>query len=71
MTELSNDSGAEPIAIIGMSARVPGANDLGRFWRNLVDGVESVTFFTDEEQLAGGATPEELARPPSSRPRRS
>ncbi|MFD1935084.1 SDR family NAD(P)-dependent oxidoreductase [Nonomuraea mangrovi] len=63
MTELSNDSGAEPIAIIGMSARVPGANDLGQFWRNLVDGVESVTFFTDEEQLAWGATPEELASP--------
>ncbi|MGV9302383.1 SDR family NAD(P)-dependent oxidoreductase [Nonomuraea sp. NPDC003727] len=61
MTELSNDSGAEPIAIIGMSARVPGANDLDQFWRNLVDGVESVTFFTDEEQLARGATPEQLA----------
>ncbi|GGS45867.1 hypothetical protein GCM10010156_00640 [Planobispora rosea] len=63
MTELSTGPGAEPIAIIGMSARVPGANDLGQFWRNLVDGVESVTFFTDEEQLAWGATPEELASP--------
>ncbi|MEV2271292.1 type I polyketide synthase [Nonomuraea africana] len=53
--------GAEPIAIIGMSARVPGAGDLSQFWRNLVDGVESVTVFTREEQLAQGVTEAELA----------
>ncbi|MEU7003412.1 SDR family NAD(P)-dependent oxidoreductase [Nonomuraea sp. NPDC046570] len=55
--------GAEPIAIIGMSARVPGANDLDRFWRNLIDGVESITFFTDEEQRAAGATRAQLDNP--------
>jgi phthiocerol/phenolphthiocerol synthesis type-I polyketide synthase E len=47
--------GAEPIAIVGIAARVPGASDVHGFWRNLVDGVESVTTFTREEQLARGA----------------
>ncbi|SDY22717.1 type I polyketide synthase [Nitrosomonas sp. Nm58] len=42
------------IAIIGMACRFPGANDIGAFWRNIRDGVESITFFTDEELLARG-----------------
>ncbi|WP_201756638.1 polyketide synthase [Corallococcus silvisoli] len=41
--------GAEPVAIIGMAARFPGAPDVETFWKNLVDGVESVTPFTREE----------------------
>ncbi|MBA2896480.1 type I polyketide synthase [Nonomuraea soli] len=53
----------EPIAIIGMSARVPGAGDLAQFWRNLVDGVESVTVFSREEQLALGVSEAELDDP--------
>ncbi|WP_327091144.1 SDR family NAD(P)-dependent oxidoreductase [Nonomuraea sp. NBC_01738] len=53
----------EPIAIIGMSARVPGAGDLAQFWRNLVDGVESVTVFSREEQLALGVPEAELDDP--------
>ena len=51
------------IAIIGMSCRLPGANSVGQFWQNLVDGVESVTFFADEELLAAGVDPTLLARP--------
>ena len=42
------------IAIIGMSGRFPGAQDLATFWQNLCKGVESVTFFTDD-QLEDGA----------------
>ncbi|MCB9147713.1 MAG: type I polyketide synthase [Caldilineaceae bacterium] len=37
------------IAIIGMSCRFPGANNLATFWQNLCDGVESIAFFADEE----------------------
>ncbi len=55
--------GSEPIAIVGLAARVPGANDVHQFWRNLVDGVESVTTFTREEQLARGATEAEVDDP--------
>ncbi len=45
---------AEPIAIIGMQARVPGADDLDGFWDNLAGGVESITALTPEDlELAG------------------
>lgn len=39
----------ENIAVIGMSGRFPGANNIAEFWRNLRDGVESVSFFSREE----------------------
>ncbi|HKW29806.1 MAG TPA: amino acid adenylation domain-containing protein [Verrucomicrobiae bacterium] len=37
------------IAIIGMAGRFPKARNLDEFWRNLCDGVEGISFFTDEE----------------------
>jgi amino acid adenylation domain-containing protein len=36
------------IAIIGMAAQLPGARDVEQLWRNLIDGVESITFFGPE-----------------------
>ncbi|MFC4017175.1 SDR family NAD(P)-dependent oxidoreductase [Micromonospora sp. GCM10011542] len=57
------DEGIEPIAIVGLAARLPGAADVHEFWRNLVDGVESVTELTREEQLARGATVNEVDDP--------
>ncbi|MFI6499019.1 SDR family NAD(P)-dependent oxidoreductase [Nonomuraea typhae] len=44
----------EPIAVIGLACRLPGAADVPEFWRNLVDGVESVRFYSREEQAALG-----------------
>ncbi|MEO7443115.1 MAG: polyketide synthase, partial [Acidimicrobiales bacterium] len=44
----------EPIAIVGMRARVPGADDLDRFWRNLAGGVESIEVLTPEDMRASG-----------------
>ncbi|MEV0424351.1 type I polyketide synthase [Streptosporangium canum] len=63
MTSDVTDEGVEPIAIVGMAARVPGAADIGEFWRNLVDGVESITTFTREEQVARGASEEDVDDP--------
>ena len=40
-------SGTE-IAIIGMACRFPGAPDLGTYWQNLCNAVESTTFFEQE-----------------------
>ncbi|SFU37836.1 type I polyketide synthase [Nitrosospira multiformis] len=51
------------IAIIGMAGRFPGADNVDTFWRNLQDGVESVTFFTDEELLARGISRKTLEDP--------
>ncbi|MCP4699362.1 MAG: amino acid adenylation domain-containing protein [Gammaproteobacteria bacterium] len=41
--------GRSDVAIIGMSGRFPGAGDIDVFWRNLCEGVESISFFSDEE----------------------
>ena len=51
------------IAVIGMSGRFPGASGLAEFWRNLCDGVESVTTFTDEQLLSAGEDPALLNSP--------
>src|ERR1043165_8684338 len=48
----------EGIAIVGMAGRFPGARNLDEFWRNLRDGVESITFFSAEEAEASGMAPE-------------
>jgi len=42
------------IAIIGMACRLPGAADVKHFWQNLCAGVESISFFTDEELARAG-----------------
>jgi acyl transferase domain-containing protein len=42
------------IAIIGMAGRFPGAADLDEFWRNVRDGVEALTNFSDDELDAAG-----------------
>nr|QEO74516.1 Beta-ketoacyl synthase [uncultured bacterium] len=55
-------SGLE-IAIIGMAGRFPGAANIGEFWQNVSGGVESITFFTDEEAIAAGADPSLVAAP--------
>ena len=39
----------EGIAIIGMAGRFPGAKNVDEFWQNLRDGVESISFFSEEE----------------------
>ena len=51
------------IAIIGMACRFPGANNPLAFWHNLCHGVESITFFSDEELLAAGVEPALLQHP--------
>lgn len=38
----------EPVAIVGMSCRFPGANDPDAFWRVIEGGADTVTTMTDE-----------------------
>ena len=53
----------EPIAIIGMRGRFPGANDLETFWRNLAGGVESISVLSQEEMRTAGV-PDNIWRLP-------
>ena len=45
----SNRENSGQYAIVGMAARMPGAEDLNQYWDNLVNGRESITFFSKEE----------------------
>ena len=57
-------SGAsKDIAVIGMSCRFPGADDIDTFWKNLAAGVESITFFDDNDLIKSGFSPEVFDRP--------
>ncbi len=59
----------EPIAIIGMAGRFPGAGDLRDFWQNLRDGVESIARFSEDQLRRAGVDPA-LIRDPNYVPAR-
>ncbi|MBA4136616.1 MAG: non-ribosomal peptide synthetase [Opitutus sp.] len=45
---------AEPIAVIGLACRFPGARNADAFWENLRRGVESIAPLSDEQLEAAG-----------------
>ena len=47
-------SKAVDIAIIGLACHFPGARNIEEYWRNLQEGRESITFFSDDELLEYG-----------------
>ena len=48
----------DAIAIIGMAGRFPGAADIGQFWTNLRDGVESIADLDDGTLDRAGIDPQ-------------
>ena len=63
MSDSEQDDLEHCVAITAMSARFPGARNLEEFWSNLRDGVESATFFSDQELLAAGVDRSLLEHP--------
>jgi phthiocerol/phenolphthiocerol synthesis type-I polyketide synthase E len=55
-TSIKHLNGSE-IAVIGMVCRFPGARNVEEFWRNLRDGVESISFLKDHELEPSGVDP--------------
>ncbi len=51
------------IAIVGMAGRFPGASNIEEFWQNLCHGIESISFFTEEELKAAGESSSALKDP--------
>src|SRR5918994_1048761 len=54
---MSGDRPLDPpdgVAIIGMAGRFPGARDVDELWRNLRDGVDGITTFSDDDLRAAG-----------------
>ena len=54
---------SEPVAVVGMRVRVPGADDVDRFWQNLASGTESITFLTPDEMAAAGVPDSVVSMP--------
>lgn len=53
----------DAVAVIGLAGRFPGARNVDEYWRNLTEGTESISFFSEEELLASGVSPELIANP--------
>ncbi|NIO87701.1 MAG: acyltransferase domain-containing protein [Candidatus Aminicenantes bacterium] len=51
------------LAIIGMAGRFPGAGNIGQFWRNLVEGIECISFYREQELIDDGIDPEAVKNP--------
>jgi amino acid adenylation domain-containing protein/non-ribosomal peptide synthase protein (TIGR01720 family) len=51
------------IAIIGMACRLPGARNWREYWNNLINGIESVRFFSDQELIELGLEEELIKQP--------
>ena len=58
-----HEPAVEPIAVIGLACRVPGARDAAEFWENLVSGVASIRLETREQQAVRGVSPTLLNHP--------
>jgi acyl transferase domain-containing protein/surfactin synthase thioesterase subunit len=56
-------NGSAGVAIVGIACRFPGAADHRAFWRNLCDGLESITALSDEDLLSAGVDAELLQDP--------
>ncbi len=62
-TETGSPTNGLEIAVVGMSGRFPGSQTVEQFWANVRSGVESITFFGDDELMASGHNPAELRDP--------
>jgi acyl transferase domain-containing protein len=60
---MENYNGTE-IAVIGMSGRFPGAENINDFWANLRNGKEGISFFSNQELIDIGL-PEDALNSPS------
>ncbi len=53
----------EPIAIVGMALRVPGANSLEQFWLNILNNKDCLTRPSAEELRLDGVSRDQIADP--------
>jgi phthiocerol/phenolphthiocerol synthesis type-I polyketide synthase E len=51
------------IAVVGLAGRFPGAENIKSYWKNLSEGIESISFFSKEEVLAAGVNEALVANP--------
>jgi iturin family lipopeptide synthetase A len=54
MEYMSEEKTGLEVAVIGLAGRFPGAKDIRQFWENLKNGVESISFLTEQELQEAG-----------------
>ncbi|ALF53427.1 beta-ketoacyl synthase [Nostoc piscinale CENA21] len=59
----NNEFNNSEIAIIAVAGRFPGAKDIESFWHNLREGVESISWLTDEELINSSVSVDLLSNP--------
>ncbi|MCP4119511.1 MAG: amino acid adenylation domain-containing protein [Desulfobacteraceae bacterium] len=60
---MTTENISNKIAVVGMDCRFPGAGNVDEFWKNLKDGVESITRFSDQDLEKSGIDPSMYTRP--------
>lgn len=63
---MSNTSGRadmNSIAVIGMSCRFPGSNNVAEFWRNIAAGIEPIIDLSTEDLIAVGIEAATIEKP--------
>jgi 3-oxoacyl-(acyl-carrier-protein) synthase/thioesterase domain-containing protein/acyl carrier protein len=60
---MNEDSLENAIAIIGLSGKFPGADDIQVFWENVCNGKETISSFSDEELIAAGLSKSQIKSP--------
>src|SRR5215213_9844606 len=63
MTKPADNAHLNSIAIIGMAGSFPKAPDIAEFWRLLRDGVEGISFFSEDELIASGISAAKVRNP--------
>jgi amino acid adenylation domain-containing protein len=59
----SERNALDAVAIIGMAGRFPKARNINEFWKNICEGNECISFYTDEEMEASGISKEYYRNP--------
>ena len=53
----TNTGPVTDVAVVGLAGRFPGAPNVDVFWNNLVNGIESIREFSEDELIAAGVSP--------------
>jgi phthiocerol/phenolphthiocerol synthesis type-I polyketide synthase E len=61
--EAVDESVATAVAVVGMAARLPGADSVSAFWDNLRRGEESIVTLSEQQLLAAGVTEQTFGNP--------
>ncbi|NIM15012.1 MAG: amino acid adenylation domain-containing protein [Candidatus Aminicenantes bacterium] len=59
----ANDEPGFEVVVIGMAGRFPGAKNIDEFWENVKNGMECISFFSDEELEEPGVDVGRLKNP--------